>query len=318
MTASQGHVIALCGGVGGAKLAFGLARLLPPDALSIVVNTGDDFEHLGLYIAPDIDTVVYTLAGLADRERGWGVRDESWNFMSALAALGGETWFNLGDRDLATHVERRRRLDCGESLSHIAATLAAACGIAHAIVPMSDDPVRTVIDTDQGSLAFQHYFVRERCLPVARSVRFDGAETARPSPPFAALLDRTDIAAVVICPSNPYLSIDPILAINGVREGLRKLGAPIVAVSPIIGGQALKGPAAKLMSEFGLEPGLPAIESHYRGLIDGMVVDETDAVEAATLQCRSIAVQTVMHDDEARIRLARATLEFAQMLGDRR
>lgn len=318
MTKGKSHIIALCGGVGGAKLAFGLTRLLSPDELNIVVNTGDDFVHLGLPIAPDIDTVVYTLAGLADRERGWGVKGESWNFMSALVALGGETWFNLGDRDLATHIERRRRLDMGESLSQVTAALAAARGIAHPIVPMSDDPVRTMIDTDQGSLSFQQYFVRERCLPVARAIRFDGAETARPSPAFTALLTRTDVAAVIICPSNPYLSIDPILAIDGVRSGLRGLDAPIVAVSPIIGGQALKGPAAKLMTEFGVQPGVKALEHHYRGLIDGVVVDETDTADAATLQCATLATQTVMRDDEDRIRLARETLDFAQMLGSRR
>lgn len=315
MTGQKDHIVALCGGVGGAKLVFGLTRLLPPDALSIVVNTGDDFEHLGLHISPDIDTVVYTLAGLADRERGWGIKGESWNFMEALGALGGETWFNLGDRDLATHIERRRRLDMGESLSQVTATLAAARGIAHPIVPMSDEPVRTIIDTDKGSLAFQHYFVRERCSPAARAVRFDGAETARPSPAFSALLTRTDIAAVIICPSNPYLSIDPILSINGVRSGLRGLDAPIVAVSPIIGHQALKGPAAKLMTEFGVEPGLQAIERHYHELIDGMVIDEMDRDEARTLRCPFLASQTIMCDDEDRIRLARETLDFARTLG---
>lgn len=318
MTGRKNHIIALCGGVGGAKLVFGLTRLLPPDELSIVVNTGDDFEHLGLHISPDIDTVVYTLAGLADRERGWGVKDESWNFMAALGALGGETWFNLGDRDLATHIERRRRLDLGESLSQITRALSAARGISHPIVPMSDDPVRTIIDTDQGALTFQHYFVREHCLPVARAVRFGGAETARPSPAFRSLLTRTDIAAVIICPSNPYLSIDPILSINGVRNGLRGLDAPIVAVSPIIGHQALKGPAAKLMTEFGVEPGLQALECHYHELIDGMVIDEMDRDEATMLRCPFLASQTIMRDDEDRIRLARETLDFARTLGGSR
>ncbi len=317
-TAGRGHVVALCGGVGGAKLAFGLAQLLPPDALSIIVNTGDDFTHLGLHISPDIDTVIYTLAGLADRERGWGVKDESWNFMAALGALGGETWFNLGDRDLATHIERRRRLDCGETLSQVSATLAAARGIAHAIVPMSDDPIRTVIDTDKGTLAFQQYFVRERCLPVARAIWFDGAETAGPSPAFAAVLRRSDVAAVVICPSNPYLSIDPILSMAGVRDGLRALGAPIVAISPIIGRQALKGPAAKLMGEFGVEPGLHALEQHYHGLVDGLVVDEKDREDAAKLQLPFLATQAVMHEDEDRVRLACETLRFAQMLAGHR
>lgn len=308
------HVIALCGGVGGAKLAFGLSRILPAEDVTIVVNTGDDFVHLGLYIAPDIDTVIYTLADLADRERGWGVKGESWNFMDALAGLGGETWFNLGDRDLATHIERRRRFDAGESLSQVTATLAAARGIAHAIVPMSDDPVRTMIDTDMGLLGFQHYFVRERCAPVARGISFDGAAEARLSPGFAKALARDDIAAVIICPSNPYLSVDPILAIPGVRSALDTLTAPIVAVSPIIGGQALKGPAAKLLAEFGAEPGIAGIARHYHGLIDGLVIDASDAAEAPALGIATFATGAIMHDDADRIRLARETLAFALSL----
>jgi LPPG:FO 2-phospho-L-lactate transferase len=315
MTEAGGHVIALCGGVGGAKLAFGLSRILPADGLSIVVNTGDDFEHLGLNIAPDIDTVVYTLADLADRERGWGVKGESWNFMAALRELGGEDWFNLGDRDLATHIERRRRLAAGETLSQITASLAAIRGLTHPIVPMSDDPVRTMIDTDQGPLAFQHYFVRERCAPVARAIRFEGAERAAPSPAFQALLARRDIAAVIICPSNPYLSVDPILSVPGVREALAAIDAPTVAVSPIVGGAALKGPAAKLMREFGIEPDNAGIAAHYRGLIDGLVIDGSDADEAGALGVPSLATQAIMHDDADRIRLARETIDFARLLG---
>lgn len=308
------HVLALCGGVGGAKLAFGLAAELAPDDLTIVVNTGDDFEHLGLTICPDIDTVLYTLSGLADRERGWGLAGETWGFMSALSRLGGEDWFMLGDHDLATHVERTRRLAAGESLSSVTKSLARALGLSANIVPMSDAPVRTRIQTDQGELEFQRYFVQQRCAPVARAVRYQGVDDATPSAEFAAALARPDLGAIVICPSNPYLSIDPILAVPGVREALERAEAPIVAVSPIIAGAALKGPAAKLMAELGATPSVEAVAHHYAGLIDGLVIDTADlsalgVIEAAGV--RAIATQSVMHDDNDRRRLTRRTLEFA-------
>jgi len=310
----SGHVIALCGGVGGAKLAFGLTRILSPDDLTLVVNTGDDFVHLGLHVSPDIDTVAYTLTDLADRERGWGLAGESWNFMAQLKRLGGEGWFNLGDRDLAMHVERTRRLAAGETLSEITAALTAALGIRHPVVPMSDDPVRTIVQTADGELAFQRYFVGEQCRPVATGVRFDGAAAATPSPALRAALARRDVAAVIVCPSNPYLSIDPILAVPGVRAGLKTLDAPIVAVSPIVGGRALKGPAAKLMTELGVTPSATAIVCHYSGLLSGLVVDGEDADEAEalrTLSLPTLATGAVMRTDDDRIRLARETLAFA-------
>jgi LPPG:FO 2-phospho-L-lactate transferase len=313
----SGHVIALCGGVGGAKLAFGLTEILPPEALTIVVNTGDDFEHLGLHVSPDIDTVAYTLANLADRERGWGLAGESWNFMAALRRLGGETWFNLGDHDLAMHIERTRRLAAGESLSRITAVLAAALGVRHAITPMSDDPVRTIVQTADGDLGFQPYFVGAQCRPVATGVRFAGVEAASPSPGFDAALIRRDLAAVIVCPSNPYLSIDPILAVPGVRRALVALAVPIVAVSPIIRGDALKGPAAKLMRELGATPGSLAVARHYGGLLDGLVIDAADRDDAAALRGASIeplVTGTVMVTDDDRIRLARETLAFAAEL----
>lgn len=309
-----GHVIALCGGVGGAKLAFGLTRLLEPEALSLIVNTGDDFEHLGLTICPDLDTVAYTLAGLADRERGWGLAGESWSFMSQLRKLGGADWFNLGDKDLALHIERTRLLASGRSLSQATAALTAALGLRHAIIPMSDRPVRTVVETADGPLPFQHYFVREQCRPVVRGISFAGAEQAAPSPAFAAALRRRDVAAVIICPSNPYLSIDPILTVPGVADALAGLGAPVVAVSPIIGGRALKGPAAKLLVELGGLSGVTAVAAHYRGLIDGLVIDESDAGEADRLRetgVAALAAPSVMTSDDDRIRLARDTLAFA-------
>ena len=311
----MGHVIALCGGVGGAKLAFGLARVLDPADLTVVVNTGDDFEHLGLAISPDIDTVVYTLAGLADRSRGWGLEGETWSFLAALGRLGGEEWFQLGDQDLATHIDRTRRLAAGETLSSVTAQQAARLGVSHRIAPMSDQPLRTWVDTEAGALPFQHYFVRERSQPVASAVRFEGAASARPSPAFAAALVRPDLEAIVICPSNPYLSIDPILAIPGVREAIAALAAPTVAVSPIIGGRALKGPAAKLMGELGHTPGVVAVARHYQGLIDGLVLDDTDAADADRVRALGLAAcvtATVMRSDGDRVALAAATLDFAR------
>lgn len=312
-----GHILALCGGVGGAKLAFGLSRILPPDRLTIAVNTGDDFEHLGLHVSPDIDTVVYTLAGLSDRVRGWGLAGETWAFMSAVGRLGGETWFNLGDTDLAMHVLRTQSLRSGDRLSRVTAMLAGALGLAHPIVPMSDQSVRTVLDTDAGRLPFQRYFVGEQCRPVVRAIHFEGAEQALASDAFANAISRADLQGVVICPSNPYLSVDPILAVPGVRAALEQVSAPVVAVSPIIGGAALKGPAAKLMSELGVTPSATAVARHYQGLLSGLVIDDVDAGEAAGIAALGIGVRTtaaVMTDDEDRLRLARETLDFVRSL----
>lgn len=313
----MGHVIALCGGVGGSKMAHGLTRVLASQDLTLVVNTGDDFEHLGLAISPDVDTVIYTLAGLADRERGWGLAGETWGFMTALRRLGGEDWFQLGDHDLAMHVERTRRLAAGETLSQITADLARRLGIGHAIVPMSDQPVRTWVETAEGPLAFQPYFVRERCAPVVRSVRFEGAAEARPSPAFEAALARQDLVAILICPSNPYLSIDPILAIPGVRTAIQRAAAPCIAVSPIIGGKAIKGPAAKLMCELGVTPAAVSVAAHYSGLIDGLVLDAADAGEASAVGQLGViphAAATVMRNDLDRVALAREALAFAASL----
>jgi LPPG:FO 2-phospho-L-lactate transferase len=310
------HVLALCGGVGGAKLAAGLAAVLPGDALTIAVNTGDDFEHLGLAISPDIDTVVYTLAGLADRVRGWGVAEESWQAMAMLERLGEPGWFRLGDRDLAMHIARTRRLAAGASLSDVTDQLRRAVGIAAAIVPMSDDPVRTEVETAQGVLAFQRYFVAEQCKPVARAIRFAGADSARAAPSFLHVLNRADLAAVLICPSNPYLSIDPILAVPGVRAALSGLRIPRIAVSPIVGGRAIKGPTTKLMAELGIDADVHAIARHYAGLIDGIVIDEEDAAAAPALTATGLAVavtQTIMRDDADRAALADAALGLAKI-----
>ena len=297
-------LVALAGGVGGAKLAHGLAQVLGPQALTITVNTGDDFEHLGLHIAPDLDTVMYTLAGLADRERGWGLAQETWNFMAALERLGGPAWFRLGDRDLATHVERTERLRKSATLSEVTRALAGRLGILHEILPMSDDPVRTFVRTDDGLLEFQHYFVREQCRPRVRALEYRGAERARPSAALLAAL--RGASGVVVCPSNPYLSIAPILAIHGIKEALRE-ARPVLAVSPIVGGQALKGPAAKIMRELGVEPSALEVARFYGGIVDTLVIDRADAALAPAIEAlgmRALVADTVMRTDADRARLA--------------
>ncbi|MCB2080166.1 MAG: 2-phospho-L-lactate transferase [Novosphingobium sp.] len=309
-----GHVLALSGGVGGAKLAAGLAAVLPPEQLTIVVNTGDDFEHLGLTICPDIDSNVYALAGLNDTQRGWGVADESWHMMEMLGRLGEEDWFNLGDRDLAMHLARSSRLRAGETLSDVTLRLTRQLGIAPAVVPMSDMPVRTQVRTDQGWLAFQRYFVAEQCRPVAREIRFEGTPGARPSPGFDGVLAREDLAAVIICPSNPYLSVDPILAVDGVRERLQALDIPVLAVSPLVGGKAIKGPLAKLLGELGKPCDNATIAAHYAGLLDHLIIDEGDAADAGGLREAGVSVTitgTVMCDAADRERLARVALSAA-------
>ncbi len=302
-----GHILALSGGVGGAKLAAGLCAMLPPERLTIVVNTGDDFEHLGLTICPDLDSVTYALAGLNDTVRGWGVADETWQAMAMLSRLGGPDWFNLGDRDLGLHLTRAMHLRAGESLSRVTERLTGQLGIAHRVLPMSDDPVRTQVETEAGWIDFQHYFVREQCRPEVRGVRFAGADEAQPSPGFAEALSRRDLAAVVICPSNPWLSVDPILALPGVRDGLEVLDVPVIAVSPLVGGTALKGPLAKLMAELGQPVSNLALAAHYDGLLDHLVIDQIDTADAAPLResglCATIT-QTVMRNALDRERLA--------------
>lgn len=309
-----GQVVALCGGIGGAKLALGLSRVLAPGELSVIVNTGDDFEHLGLHISPDLDTVLYTLAGLADPERGWGRADESWNFMQALGRLGGETWFNLGDRDLAMHAARTAFLRAGGTLSAFAADTVRKLGIHAHVVPMSDDAVRTILESDEGDLPFQHYFVRRRCDPVVKAIRFEGARSAKPAPGVLELLKNPALRAVIICPSNPYLSVDPILSVPGIRDALSSSRAPVIVVSPIIGGHAVKGPTAKIMKELGLSVTTETIVAHYRGLIDALVIDRADGADAARAGLPVLVTQTLMKDVVDRERLASAVLDFADDL----
>lgn len=317
---SAGHIVALCGGVGGAKLAAGLAAVTQAHQgqLTIAINTGDDFDHLGLHISPDLDTVLYTLAGLSDPVRGWGRADESWHFMAALEAFGGEHWFALGDRDLALHVARQQRLINGETLSEVTAAMARRCGVRARLLPMSDDPVRTIVHTDAGALAFQHYFVKHRCEPAVRDITYAGAATARANPALLDALADPGLTAIVICPSNPYLSIDPILALPGIRQALHGACAPIVAVSPIVAGEAVKGPTAKIMNELGIEATPAAIAEHYRGLLDGFVIDELDAEQAPRISIPLQVAQTVMRTAHDKHALAEVVLKFADSLAKRR
>jgi LPPG:FO 2-phospho-L-lactate transferase len=307
-----GPVLALSGGVGGAKLALGLYRTLAPDTLTIVANTGDDFEHLGLAVSPDLDTLLYTLSGQDNPELGWGRAGETWTFMAALEALGGETWFRLGDGDLATHVERTRRLQSGESLAAVIDDFRRRLGIAARLVPMSDSPVRTRLRTPEGWLDFQDYFVRLRCAPVVREIAFVGADAARPHPDFLAALADPALRAVVICPSNPFISIDPILAVPGVRTALRQCPAPVVAVSPIIAGQAVKGPTAKMMAELGLPVDAAAVARHYDDILDLYIADEKDAGAVAGLDVPVVLARTLMQSLADREALARTVIAAAE------
>jgi len=300
------RVVALAGGVGGAKLADGLARLLG-ERLCVVVNTGDDFEHFGLPISPDLDTVMYTLGGVANPRTGWGIAGDTWNFMSQIERLGGPAWFRLGDRDLATHIVRARRLAAGDTLSAVTTALCKALGVVAALVPMSDDPVRTMVLTDDGELAFQDYFVRLACAVPIRGLRYRGAEAAALNPALA----EAKISAIVICPSNPYLSIDPILAVRGMRDWIAGQRVPVLAVSPIVGGAAVKGPAGKIMAELGVPVTAAAVARHYGGLVDALVIDEADAGLKDEIEAAGVAASvapTIMRGADDRVALARTCL----------
>jgi LPPG:FO 2-phospho-L-lactate transferase len=305
-------VLALSGGIGGAKLALGLYRVLAPGALTVVANTGDDFEHLGLSVSPDIDTLLYTLGGIDNQETGWGRRDETWTFMAALETLGGETWFKLGDGDLATHVERTRRLAAGESLSRITEDFRRRLGISARLLPMTDERVRTRPRTDRGWLDFQDYFVRLHTEPVVREIVYAGAADAKANPEFLAALADDRLEAAVICPSNPFLSIDPILSLPGVRDALRNCQAPVVAVSPIIGGQAVKGPTAKIMAELGFPVSAAAVARYYGDILDLYIADESDANELSGLDIPVGVTNTLMSTLADRDALAAAVLTAAR------
>jgi LPPG:FO 2-phospho-L-lactate transferase len=309
---SGNKVLALSGGIGGAKLALGLYRILPPDTLTIVANTGDDFEHLGLSISPDLDTLLYTLSGQDNPELGWGRRRETWTFMAALEKLGGETWFRLGDGDLATHIERTRRLRAGESLSTIMDDFRRRLGIAARLLPMSDDPVRTRLQTAEGWLDFQDYFVGRHCEPVISALAFAGIDRARPHPAILAALQDPELRCVIICPSNPFISIDPILAVPGLRQALRDCQAPIVAVSPIIGGKAVKGPTAKMMVELGMPVDAATVARHYHDLLNVYVADAADSDGIRDLSMPTALTNTLMQSLEDREHLAHHILAAAE------
>ena len=317
MTNKSGHILALCGGVGGAKLALGLANVLPPSELTVVANTGDDFEHLGFHISPDVDTVMYTLSGLANPETGWGRAGETWSFMESLRTLGGEDWFQLGDKDLATHVERTRQLAAGVPLSTITESLCKKVGIQHTVTPMTDARVRTMIETSDTVLAFQHYFVRDRCAPVVTGFDIQGAASAPPAPPFLAALKDPSLTAIVLCPSNPFVSIDPILKLSGVREALERASVPIIAVSPIVGGKAIKGPAAKMMAELGIDVTSRSIAEHYASFLSAIVIDAQDASEEDSLRTvvpHVLVTNTVMKSLDDKVRLASDVLAFSKTI----
>lgn len=316
MSAAGSQFLALSGGVGGAKLVAGLAQVLPAGSLLVAVNVGDDFEHLGLTICPDLDTVLYTLADLVHPQQGWGRADESWGVLDELKRLGGDHWFALGDRDIALHLLRRQLLDQGLTLSRTSTELARRLGVDISVVPISDQPVRTMVDTDQGRLAFQDYFVRLRCRPVVHSLDFDGAASASLSPAVRAILESEVLAGVILCPSNPYLSVAPMLAIAELRERLRALTVPVVAVSPIVAGEAIKGPTAKIMRESGVQPAAGVIAELYADFIDAVIVDTADAALAAT-DTRFVVAPTVMKTLEQKAALARDCLALIETLRSR-
>lgn len=305
-------VVALAGGVGGAKLADGLGKILSKD-LTVVVNTGDDFDHLGLKICPDLDTVCYTLAGLANPETGWGQKDETWNALGSVSRLGGPDWFRIGDHDLGTHLERTRRLAGGLSLSNITRDFCVAWGIAPVVLPMSDDLVPTVVLSDEGALPFQEYFVHRQCQPRVKGFRFERVEKARPAPGVISAIKEASL--VVICPSNPWVSIDPILSIRPLRMEIES--KIVIAISPIIGGAAVKGPAAKMYREMGIEPSPLSVARHYGEMLDGFVFDHVDADFEAEIKHMGVipwTAQTLMRNPKDRSQLAREVLSFGERL----
>jgi LPPG:FO 2-phospho-L-lactate transferase len=305
-------IIAFAGGVGGAKLADGLSRCLEPENLTIVVNTGDDFEHWGLKISPDLDTVCYTLAGLANPETGWGRAADTWQVFGNIRALGGEDWFRIGDKDVATHLERTRRLLAGQPLSKVVKDFCLAWHIGPLVLPMSDQPVATIVDTlEHGELAFQEYFVHQRSAPTVKGFRFEGIDQAQPAPGLLDAIQHAD--AVVFCPSNPWVSLDPILNINGIRSALT--GKKVVAVSPIIENQTIKGPAAKMFSELGIAPSALAVARHYEGIVTDFVLDvlDQDLLQAIeSLQINPIPLNTIMNSSQDRQQLAQNMLHFIE------
>lgn len=302
-------IVALAGGVGGAKLADGLYRALPGESLTVVVNCGDDFTSFGLRVCPDLDTVCYTLAGLANSQTGWGRQGETWVAYEEIRRLGGPVWFHLGDQDLATHLERTRRLQSGDSLSRVTHDFCQAWGITARVLPMTDDWMPTWVDTvENGWLPFQEYFVKLACEPKVKGFEFRGAQEAKPAPGVIEALQTAD--CVVVCPSNPWVSIGPILNVPGVLEAIESCSIRVV-VSPIVGGKAIKGPAAKMFAELGIQPSCLAVARHYRDWCTHFIMDQEDAHLKQQVEDLGLAVtvtNTMMYNIEDRIRLARETL----------
>lgn len=309
------NFVVFAGGVGGAKLSDGMARSVGAESLTVIVNTADDFELYGLHISPDLDTVMYTLAGVANAETGWGIAGDTFHNFTMFERYGAAPWFHIGDRDLATHLLRTEMLRDGAALSDVTQSLATRLGVESRILPMTNDAVRTIVDTDDGLYAFQEYFVKLRWQPEVRSLIYEGAEEAEPVPDALRAIETAD--TIVIAPSNLYLSIDPILAVPGIRDALLNASAPIIAVTPIIGGEAVKGPAAKLMRELGTESSAVAVAQHYSEFLNGFVLDERDAELKPHIEAMGLGVlvtDTIMKDSDERARLACEVVTFADRL----
>ena len=309
--------LAITGGIGGAKLALGLSKTLADDEIAYIVNTGDDFTHLGMKISPDIDTLVYTLAGVNNPDTGWGRKDETWNFMQTLRQLDSEQWFQLGDKDLAFNSKRTKLLAAGQTMSEVTATLAASLGVRQQVLPMSDDRVQTRVLTDVGELEFQHYFVREKCEPRVCGFRFEGADDAAMNPKLGEWLDDSALKGLIICPSNPFVSVDPVLAVPGLRKKLADCQSPVIAVSPVVGGEAIKGPTVKMMHELGVPNTATQVAQHYQDFLSGFVIDHADLKECDAIEglgMKVLVTNTVMVSLEDRVQLAEDCLAFLKEL----
>lgn len=318
---SGGHWLLLCGGVGGAKLALGMRHALGDDQLTIIVNTGDDFKYCGLWVSPDLDTVAYTLTGLANQANGWGRSDETWNALGEMQRFGGDPWFQLGDMDIGLSMARHQKMENGQSLTRFMQELLNSCDVPTTISPMTEDRVATIIETDQGKMSFQDYFVREGCKPRCIGIEYRGAQTARPTQAALDTLERKDLKGIVFANSNPYLSIEPILAIAGLRSAIREAPVPKLAVSPIINGQSVKGPLAKMMMEFGVEVSAASIAEHYDYMIDALLVDRQDRQLIGSAKGRLIpsSQDLLMESLEQKVRLAQEVISVCDRISfDRR
>jgi len=316
---TKNKILALSGGIGGAKLAHGLSKILKPEQLMIMTNTGDDFVHFEFTICPDLDTVMYTLAEMANPETLWGVKGETWQFMDAMARYDEETWFNLGDRDLATHVIRNRLIKSGKTLTEVTRHLCLKLDVKHRIVPMSDDSVSTWVKTSEKDMPFQEYFVKRKCEPVISGFNFAGIDKAKPNQCVIDFLQDPDLAGIVICPSNPFVSVDPILSLPGMRKHIIDSGVPVICVSPIVGGKAIKGPTSKMMSELSMPTTATAVADYYQELINGMVVDTVDKELAGEIEAKGIKIlvsKTVMRSVQDKINLAKDVIEFIKLSGN--